>query len=80
MLWACTYKGSGNYKMPEKSRDHRVDWIRAICSLTIILAHVGAPSMVNQIRTFDVVSLVLCPGYQCHIHKKENIENMYSKE
>lgn len=70
MLWACTYKGSGNYKMPEKSRDHRVDWIRAICSLTIILAHVGAPSMVNQIRTFDVVSLVFVSGISMSYSQK----------
>ncbi len=63
-------KGSGNYKMPKNPEI--IEWIGSAqyVALTIILVHVGAPSMVNQIRTFDVVSLVFCVRYQCHIHKK----------
>lgn len=44
------------------SRDHKIDWIRALCTLTVILAHVGSPDIVNHIRTFDVVALVMISG------------------
>ena len=43
-------------------RDYKIDWIRALCTLTVIIAHVGSPELINQIRTFDVVSLVLISG------------------
>ena len=57
--------------MTDINRDHRVDWIRAICSLSVILAHVGAPFAINQIRTFDVVSLVFISGVSLAYSKKK---------
>jgi len=48
--------------MAKSSRDYKIDWIRALCSLTIILAHVNAPNLINQIRAFDVIALVLISG------------------
>ena len=44
------------------SRDNKIDWIRALCTLTVILAHVGSPDFLNHIRTFDVVALVMISG------------------
>ncbi|PWJ70783.1 fucose 4-O-acetylase-like acetyltransferase [Ruminococcaceae bacterium R-25] len=43
-------------------RDYKIDWIRALCTLTVIVAHVGSPDVLNQIRTFDVVALVMISG------------------
>lgn len=43
-------------------RDGKIDFIRAVCSLLVILAHVSAPEWINEIRTFDVVCLVLISG------------------
>ena len=43
-------------------RDYKIDWIRALCTLTVIIAHVGAPDILNHIRTFDVVALVMISG------------------
>ena len=44
------------------NRDHKIDWIRALCTLTVIIAHVGSPDLVNNIRAFDVVALVMISG------------------
>ena len=43
-------------------RDSKIDFIRALCSMTVILAHVSAPAWINDIRTFDVVVLVMLSG------------------
>ena len=43
-------------------RDYKIDFIRALCTLTVILAHVGSPEQINHIRTFDVVALVMISG------------------
>lgn len=48
--------------MIEQNRNYKIDYMRAICSITVILAHVGAPSWLNQIRTFDVIALVMMSG------------------
>ena len=48
---------------PALSRDFSLDLSRAIGTLLIILAHVGAPNVVNEIRCFDVVLLVFVSGY-----------------
>lgn len=52
-------------------RDYKIDWIRAICSLTIIFAHVNAPSFLNNIRTFDVVALVFISGMSLGLSKEK---------
>lgn len=43
-------------------RDTRIDSIRAICSMLVIIAHVSAPEWINNFRSFDVVALVLVSG------------------
>ena len=43
-------------------RDNRIDFIRALCTLTVIIAHVQAPTILNNIRTFDVISLMFISG------------------
>lgn len=45
-----------------KERDYKIDWIRAIASVLVILAHTDAPMDVHQIRTFDIVALVFISG------------------
>lgn len=48
---------------PALSRDFSLDIARTIGTMLIILAHVGAPNMINEIRCFDVVLLVFVSGY-----------------
>ena len=43
-------------------RNNKIDYIRAICTLLVILAHMDIPWILNEIRTFDVVALVLVSG------------------
>ncbi|KJL04080.1 acyltransferase family protein [Priestia aryabhattai] len=56
-----------------KKRDLRIDALRFIGTLLVILAHVGAPAWIQNIRTFDVVMLVLISGMS--INKSRNIKN-----
>jgi peptidoglycan/LPS O-acetylase OafA/YrhL len=44
-------------------RNISLDIARTIGTLLIVLAHVGAPKLVNNIRSFDVVLLVFVSGY-----------------
>lgn len=41
-----------------KNRDYRIDNVRAIAMICIILAHCVAPSSINNLRSFDVITLV----------------------
>lgn len=41
-----------------KERNYRIDNIRAISLMCIILAHSGAPLVINNLRSFDVITLV----------------------
>lgn len=43
-------------------RDMKLDFMRALGTLTIILPHVLAPDIMIQLRTFDVVMLVFVSG------------------
>lgn len=56
-----------------KERDLRIDALRFIGTLLVILAHVGAPTWIQNIRTFDVVMLVLISGMS--LNKSRNIKN-----
>lgn len=47
----------------EQIRNISLDIARTIGTLLIILAHVGAPKIINEIRCFDVVLLVFVSGY-----------------
>ena len=41
-----------------KIRENKVDNIRAIAMICIVLAHCGAPLIINNFRVFDVITLV----------------------
>ncbi len=43
-------------------RNYTIDFLRTFGVLLTILAHVGAPEIVNNLRTFDVVLLVVLSG------------------
>ncbi|SFK21637.1 hypothetical protein SAMN04488079_106193 [Methylophaga sulfidovorans] len=43
-------------------RDHRIDLLRFIGLSMIIFAHVGPPSILFQLRNFDVPLMVLISG------------------
>ena len=45
-----------------KNRDYRIDNVRAIAMICIILAHCVAPSSINNLRSFDVITLVFLSG------------------
>lgn len=44
------------------ARDYKIDILRVLGTLLVILAHVNPPSMLSKIRTFDVVMLVMISG------------------
>ncbi len=54
-------------------RDHSVDILRIIGLFAVILAHVSAPNIINNIRCFDVILMVYCMvrSYQLSIRKGE---------
>lgn len=57
-------------------RDNKIDYVRALCSLTVIIAHVSAPAWINDIRSFDVVALVLISGMSL-IHTSNDSYSVY---
>ena len=50
-------------EMTRSIRNYRIDNLRAIGILMIILAHCNAPVIVNSIRCFDVILLVFISAY-----------------
>lgn len=46
----------------ETKRDARLDFMRALGTLTTIVPHVLSPDLLVQIRTFDVIMLVMISG------------------
>lgn len=50
-----------NYKNC-RDRNIVIDYLRALGIILVILAHVNPPSIINNIRTFDVVMLVFLSG------------------
>ncbi len=46
-----------------KIRENKVDNIRAIAMICIVLAHCGAPLIINNFRVFDVITLVFLSSY-----------------
>lgn len=57
----------------EISRDNNIDRLRFLGTLLIILAHVEAPIILHNIRTFDVVLLILISGMS--INNSSSIKN-----
>ena len=56
-----------------QSRNTAIDFVRAICVLLIVLAHVSIPEYLLNIRCFDVVCLVFLSGmsYELSTRKKQ---------
>lgn len=44
-------------------RNNKIDWMRTLGTLLVILAHMEIPSLLSELRTFDVVMLVMISGY-----------------
>jgi hypothetical protein len=45
-----------------KGRDNKIDFLRSFGTFSVILAHMGSPELLIQLRTFDVVMLVYISG------------------
>lgn len=60
-------------------RDNKIDYIRALCTLLVILAHMEIPGVLNEIRTFDVVALVLVSGLSVNYAEKKGYINYIKK-
>lgn len=58
-------------------RDERVDLLRVIGLLMIILAHVGPPSWLFQLRNFDVPLMVLISGVAFHLSYQREAYGIY---
>lgn len=60
----------------DEQRDTRLDFMRALGTLTIIVPHVLSPDLLVQVRTFDVVMLVFVSGmsYAYQAVNKRKIE------
>ncbi len=43
-------------------RDSRIDFLRVLGTILVIMAHTGAPTLIQNIRTFDVSMLVFISG------------------
>ena len=52
-----------------KNRDYRIDNVRAIAMICIILAHCVAPSSINNLRSFDVITLVFLSGLVFNVNR-----------
>ncbi|MBP3536113.1 MAG: acyltransferase family protein [Muribaculaceae bacterium] len=46
-----------------KKRDNSIDILRAISMILIVLAHVNAPYVITQLRSFDVPLIVMVSGF-----------------
>lgn len=53
-------------------RNHSIDFLRSIGTLLIILAHVSAPKLLTDIRSFDVITLVFISGMSIGYSKKKS--------
>lgn len=56
-------------------REERIDILRFVGISLIILAHVGAPSWINQIRCFDVPLMFFVSGLACSGKSIESYKN-----
>jgi len=53
-------------------RNNRIDWMRTLGTLLVILAHMEIPSLLSELRTFDVVMLVMISGYSFALSYSRN--------
>ena len=61
---AITLNRGSNCQNLIQMRDHRIDFLRFLGTMTVILAHVAAPNFIQNIRSFDVI--LLCIGAATH--------------
>lgn len=52
-----------SYENGTLGRNYKIDWLRTIGTLSVILAHMNIPTIISHIRTFDVVMLVWISGF-----------------
>ena len=52
-----------------EKRNYRIDNVRAIAMICIVLAHSGAPLLVNNFRSFDVITLVFLSSIVININR-----------
>lgn len=58
--------------MNKSLRNYRIDYIRVIGTFLVILAHVSIPQWLDEIRTFDVISLVYISGISMLYSREED--------
>lgn len=62
-------------------RDYRIDWMRAIGTFLVIMAHTSPPPLLQNIRTFDVVMLVFISGMSfAYSYKRRVAVSSYVKK
>ncbi len=64
----------GNEISQSRRRNSAIDFVRALCLLLIVLAHVDAPRWLQNIRCFDVVCLVFLSGMSYEISARSKNE------
>lgn len=60
-----------------QSRNTAIDFVRAICVLLIVLAHVSVPEYLLNIRCFDVVCLVFLSGMSYELSTRKKHEGYF---
>lgn len=58
-----------------ENRNSKIDNIRAIAMICIILAHSGPPLLVNNLRSFDVITLVFLSSIVININRTYDCES-----
>lgn len=58
-----------------KQRDHSIDILRCIGMLFIIVCHVGPPSVIFNLRNFDVTMLVFASGLSFAVADRNYLED-----
>lgn len=61
-----------------KNRDYRIDNVRAIAMICIILAHSVAPLSINNLRSFDVITLVFLSGLVFNVNRTYDLKTYRS--
>lgn len=63
----------------KKERNKKIDWLRVVGTLLVILAHVDPPVFLNELRSFDVVLLVFISGMTFTYNTPNNYKKYYIK-
>ena len=60
-------------------RNYKVDILRSVASILLILAHVNPPHLIGEIRTFDVVLLAILSGMSVSYSHRYNYKSYLIK-